>query len=152
MGAVAERLAAAGLDLPQAPAAVGDYVPAVRAGEMVFTSGQLPIVHGALLTSGVVGAEVPMDAAASCARLSALNALAAATTVCDLDDVAVAVRLVCYVASAPGFTEQPVVANAASAVLTTAFGELGPHAREAVGVVALPLGAPVEVSLVLALR
>lgn len=149
MSTVSDRLTAAGLALPAAPSALGDYVPAVRVGSLVFTSGQLPMVDGALFTSGVVGATVDPDTAAACARIAALNALAAASTVCDLDSVAAVVKLTGYVASAEGFTAQPSVIDAASAVLLAAFGDAGRHAREAVGVAQLPKGAPVELSLVL---
>lgn len=149
---VTERLEAAGLRLPGPPAAVGSYVPATRAGDMVFTSGQLPFENGTLVTSGLVGREVDEDVAARCARLCALNALSAASTVCDLDEVAGVVKLTGYVASAEGFTQQPQVMDGASAVLIAAFGEDGRHAREAVGATSLPLGAPVELSIVLRLR
>ncbi len=145
------RLAAAGLELPPEPAALGDYVPAVRAGSLVFTSGQMPMVAGALLASGTVGAEVDVDTARACAERCALNALAAASTVCDLDAVVRAVKVTGFVASAPGFTGQPAVVDGASAVMRAAFGESGRHARAAVGVASLPLGAPVEVEIVLEL-
>lgn len=146
---VKERLAEAGLELPVAAAALGAYVPAVRTGNLIFTSGQLPMVAGELLKAGIVGAEVSLDAARACAERCALNALAAAATVCDLDAVTRVVKLTGYVASAPGLTAQPAVVDGASAVLAAAFGEAGRHAREAVGVAALPLGAPVEVAVVL---
>lgn len=146
---VASRLGVAGLVLPEPAAALGSYVPAVRTGRLVFTSGQLPMRGGELMAAGVVGTEVDPDTAALCAGQCALNALAAASTVCDLSRVTRVVKVVGYVASAPGFTAQPAVVNGASNVMSTAFGEHGRHAREAVGVVALPLGAPVEVSLVL---
>ena len=148
---VSERLAAAGLILPPAPAALGQYVPAARVGDLVFTSGQLPMRGGTLVTSGLVGAEVSLSAACDCARQAALNALAAASTVCELDKVARVVKLVGYVASASRFTSQPAVINGASEVFAIAFQEAGVHAREAVGVARLPLDAPVEVSVVLSL-
>lgn len=151
-GAVAGRLASAGFELPEPAAAVGSYVPAVRAGDLVFTSGQLPVRGGELLAAGVVPSEVESEYATTCAAQCALNALAAASTVCDLDTVVRVVKLVGYVASAPGFGGQPGVINGASEVVRAAFGEAGTHAREAVGVAALPLGAPVEVSLVLEVR
>ncbi len=144
------RLEAAGVTLPDAPAPVGAYVPAVRSGGFVFTSGQLPIVDGALLASGRADDAVSVETAAECARVCALNALAAAATVCDLDEVIAVVKVVGYVASSAGFTAQPAVINGASELIRCAFGERGVHAREAVGVAELPLGAPVEVSLVLA--
>lgn len=146
---VAKRLWAAGFRLPPSPLALGDYLPAVRAGSLVFTSGQLPMADGALLTSGRVGDAVDVETAIIAARTCALNALAAASTVCDLDEVTAVAKLTGYVASAPGFTAQPAVIDGASAVVLAAFGDRGRHAREAVGVAELPKGAPVEVSLVL---
>jgi enamine deaminase RidA (YjgF/YER057c/UK114 family) len=108
--------------------------------------------EGALLASGVVGEDVGEEAARACAVQSTLNALAAASTVCSLDDVVRVVKVVGYVASAPGYTAQPRVIDAASETLVAAFGDAGRHAREAVGVMCLPLGAPVEISLVLEVR
>jgi enamine deaminase RidA (YjgF/YER057c/UK114 family) len=104
---------------------------------------------GELLASGVVGAEVDLALARSCAERCALNALAAAATVCDIEAVERVVKVTGYVASAAGFTAQPAVVDGASELLALAFGDRGRHAREAVGVAALPLGAPVEVSVVL---
>ena len=147
-----ERLADKGMVLPEPPRAVGSYVPAVRSGRLVFTSGQVPLRDGALVATGVVGEGVSEGDARECARQCALNALAAAASVCDLDEAVRVVKVVGYVASAPGFTAQPSVVDAASEVIVTAFGETGRHAREAVGVSALPLGAPVEISLVLEVR
>lgn len=152
MSSVEQSLAELGMTLPQPPAALGDYVPATRAGALVFTSGQLPMRDGELLATGSVGGPVSIEVAQECARVAALNALAAASTVCDLDEVAEIIKLVCYVASGDTFTSQPAVANAASAVMVGAFGDAGRHAREAVGVARLPLDAPVELSLVLLLR
>lgn len=149
MDSVFARLSAAGLSIPEAPAAVGAYVPAVRSGHLVFTSGQLPWLDGELLARGTVGADVTPETASACAERCALNALAAVSAVCDLDHVSRVVKIVGYVASAPGFGGQPGVLDSASAVMVAAFGESGTHAREAVGVAALPLGAPVELSLVL---
>lgn len=149
MGRVTDMLATAGLELPAPPTVLGSYVPAVRTGTLVFTSGQLPIIGGALLSSGLVGEGVTVEVAKACARQAALNALAAAATVCDLDAVTRVVKVTGYVASAPGFTAQPSVVDAASAVMLAAFGEAGRHARAAVGVAALPIGAPVEVEVIL---
>lgn len=143
------RLAAAGLSLPPTPAAVGAYVPAARSGALVFTSGQLPVVDGELVARGTVDAEVSVETAQQCATECALRALAAAASVADLDSVVRVVKVTGYVASSAGFDAQPAVIDAASAVMKAAFGESGAHAREAVGVAALPLGAPVEVSVVL---
>jgi len=149
---VADRLATEGLAVPQAAAALGSYVPAVRSGVLVFTSGQLPVVDGSLIASGLVGDPVSIDVAGECARQCALNALGAAATVCDLDDVVRVVKVTGYVASAQGFCEQPKVINGASDALAIAFGDAGRHAREAVGVARLPLDAPVEVSVVFEVR
>lgn len=149
MSAVAARLADAGLTLPEPVAAVGDYVPAVRVGTLVMTSGQLPMREGALLAVGRLGDDVDEQTGVACARQCALNALAAVSTVCDLDAVVRVVRITGYVASDPDFTAQPRVIDGASAVMAAAYGDAGRHAREAVGVAALPMGAPVELSLVL---
>jgi enamine deaminase RidA (YjgF/YER057c/UK114 family) len=147
---VEERLRRAGLELPAAPRALGAYVPASRAGALVFTAGQLPVRDGALVTSGTVEDRVSVRVAKEAAAVAALNALAAASTVCDLDAVERVLRLSGFVASAPGFTEQPSVVDGASEVVLAAFGDSGRHARLAVGVSSLPKDAPVEIELVLA--
>jgi enamine deaminase RidA (YjgF/YER057c/UK114 family) len=150
---VAERLAELGLELPPVAAPLAAYVPAVRQGDLVWTSGQLPFVDGALPATGVVGEGeglVPAADAAQLARICALNALAAAASVADLDEFRI-VKVVGFVASAPGFTGQPQVINGASQLLGQVLGDAGRHARSAVGVAALPLGSPVEVELVAAL-
>ena len=154
MSRVADRLAELGLTLPAVAAPLAAYVPAVVDGGLVWTSGQLPFVDGALPATGVVGdgeGLVPAQDAAQLARLCALNALAAIGSVADLDDVRRIVKVVGFVASAPGFTGQPSVVNGASELLGQVFGDAGRHARSAVGVAALPLGAPVEVEVVAAL-
>ena len=151
-GPIADRLAALGLTLPPLAPPAGAYVPAVRHGDLVWTSGQLPWVAGVLPCTGLVGADVTVEQANECARLCALNALAAVASVASLEDVERVVKVVGYVASAPGFTGQPLVINGASELLGEVFGEAGRHARSAVGVAALPAGTPVEVELVLALR
>ena len=154
MSRVADRLAELGLALPPVAAPVAAYVPAVVDGSLVWTSGQLPFVDGALPATGVVGdgeGLVPAQDAAQLARLCALNALAAIGSVADLDSVRRIVKVVGFVASAPGFTGQPVVINGASELLGQVFGDAGRHARSAVGVAALPMGAPVEVEVVAAL-
>lgn len=143
-----ERLAERDITLPQAPAPVGAYVPAVRAGSLVFTAGQLPLVDGAVAATGKVGAEIDVDAAAQLARTCALNALAAVDALVGLDSVVRIVKVVGFVASAPGFTAQPAVVNGASDLLGEVFGDAASHARSAVGVAELPLGVPVEVELV----
>jgi enamine deaminase RidA (YjgF/YER057c/UK114 family) len=143
------RLAELGLSLPVVPAPVAAYVPAVRTGNLVYTSGQLPFVAGELSTVGKVGAEVTVEEAAECARVCALNALAAiAAEVGALEQVVRVVKVVIFVASTPDFTAQAQVGNGASQFLGDVFGESGRHARSAVGVASLPLDAPVEVELV----
>jgi enamine deaminase RidA (YjgF/YER057c/UK114 family) len=144
-----ERLAALGLSLPPVPAPVAAYVPTVRSGALVFTSGQLPMVDGALPATGKVGAEISAEQAKDLARTAALNAIAAVhAEVGDLSAVRRVVKVVGYVASAPEFTGQPGVVNGASELLGEVFGDIGRHARSAVGVSVLPLDAPVEVELI----
>jgi enamine deaminase RidA (YjgF/YER057c/UK114 family) len=142
------RLTALGLALPPVAAPLAAYVPAVRSGSLVFTSGQVPIVGGVLQAAGKVGADVSADDAVGLARTAALNALAAIDALVGLDNVVRVVKVVGYVASAPDFTGQPAVVNGASALLGEVFGAAGAHARSAVGVAALPLDAPVEIELV----
>ena len=152
--AVGARLAALGLELPPVAAPLAAYVPALVEGGLVWTSGQLPFVNGELPATGVVGEGeglVPPEDAAHLARICALNALAAIGSVADLDRVARIVKVVGFVASAPGFAGQPQVVNGASQLLGDVFAEAGRHARSAVGVAALPLGAPVEVEVVASL-
>jgi enamine deaminase RidA (YjgF/YER057c/UK114 family) len=152
--AVGARLAALGLELPPVAAPLAAYVPALVEGGLVWTSGQLPFVAGELPATGVVGEGeglVPPEDAAHLARICALNALAAIGSVADLDRVARIVKVVGFVASAPGFAGQPQVVNGASQLLGDVFAEAGRHARSAVGVAALPLGAPVEVEVVASL-
>jgi enamine deaminase RidA (YjgF/YER057c/UK114 family) len=146
------RLAELGIRLPPVAAPVAAYVPAVRSGQLVFTSGQLPFVDGGLKRTGKVGGSVDPEDAAADAKLCTLNALAAVHDLVGLDAVARVVRVVGYVASAEGFTGQPRVVNGASELLGKIFGEAGQHARSAVGVAELPLNAPVEVELTVELR
>jgi enamine deaminase RidA (YjgF/YER057c/UK114 family) len=124
------------------------YVPAVRTGSLVFTSGQIPTVDGVLGTKGKVGAEVTAEEAKELARICALNALAAVRGLVGLDQVTRVVKVVGFVASAPDFTGQPAVVNGASELLGQVFGGAGEHARSAVGVASLPMDAPVEIELV----
>ena len=145
----ADRLTELGLTLPAVSAPVAAYVPAVRTGNLVWTSGQLPFVDGSLPITGKVGAEVEAGRAQELARTCALNALAAiAAEIGDLDRVRRVVKVVGFVASAPGFFGQPGVINGASELLGQVFGDAGRHARSAVGVAVLPLDAPVEVEVV----
>jgi enamine deaminase RidA (YjgF/YER057c/UK114 family) len=144
-----ERLADMGLEVPQVAKPVASYVPAVRSGNHVFTSGQLPMRNGELMLTGKVGDAVTPEQAVECARQCALNAIAAVRAeVGELSAVKRIVKVVAFVASVPDFTGQPGVANGASELLGEAFGEVGQHARSAVGVPVLPLDAPVEVELV----
>jgi enamine deaminase RidA (YjgF/YER057c/UK114 family) len=148
MSAVEDKLAELGLTLPEVVAPLAAYVPSVRSGSYVYTSGQLPMVDGKLGVTGKVGAEVTPEEAKELARICALNALAAVKSVVgDLDKVVRVVKVVGFVASAPDFTGQPGVVNGASELLGQALGEAGVHARSAVGVAVLPLDAPVEVEI-----
>jgi enamine deaminase RidA (YjgF/YER057c/UK114 family) len=145
---VADRLAELGLALPEVVPPVAAYVPALRNGSLVWTSGQLPMVTGQLVATGLVGADVTPEDAKDLARTCGLNALAAVASVADLDSVVRVVKVVGFVASAPSFYGQPGVVNGASELLGDVFGENGRHARSAVGVAVLPLNAPVEVEIV----
>lgn len=148
MGRWTDRLAELGIVLPAVPSPVASYVPAVRTGSMVYTSGQVPLVEGKLVRTGKVGAEVSPENAQQDARTCALNALAAVDSLVGLDSVVRIVKVVGFVASAEGFTGQPAVINGASELLGEIFGEAGEHARSAVGVAELPIGAPVEVEMI----
>jgi enamine deaminase RidA (YjgF/YER057c/UK114 family) len=149
----AERLVALGLTLPPVAAPGGAYVPAVRAGQFVYTAGQIPTVDGKVLAVGKVGGEVSVPDAAALARTCALNALAAAAAAAGgLEAIRRIVKVTGFVASAPGFTGQPQVVNGASELLIDVFGQDGRHARSAVGVAELPLGVPVEVELIAEVR
>ena len=148
MPAVSARLAELGIELPPVAAPVAAYLPAVRTGSLVYTSGQLPMVDGALPATGRVGDEVTVEQAAGLARTCALNALAAVHALVGIDSVVRVVKVVGFVASAAGFGGQPAVVNGASELLGLVFGEAGRHARSAVGVAELPLNAPVEVELI----
>lgn len=145
-----QRLAELGLSLPPVAAPAGAYLPALRHGDLIYTSGQLPLVDGVLAYIGLVGAEVSVEQAQECARLCALNALAAVGSLIPLARLTRIVKMTGFVASAPGFTQQPAVINGASELLAEVFGDAGRHARSAVGVAALPAGTPVEVELVAA--
>lgn len=145
---VVARLGELGIELPQVAAPLASYVPAVRAGNLVYTSGQLPIEGGRLARSGKVGADVSPDEGKALARICALNALAAVDSLVGIDSVTRVVKVVGFVASAPGFNGQPSVVNGASDLFAEVFGDNGTHARSAVGVAELPLDAPVEVELI----
>lgn len=144
-----ERLQELGISLPAIPPAAGRYLPGVRSGQLVFVSGQTPTVNGQPVIAGYVGKDVSPDQARQAARLAALNCLAELQAVTgSLDRVRRMVRVTGYVRSAPGFADQPSVINGASELLIELWGELGQHARSAIGVAELPGGAPVEIELV----
>lgn len=149
---VADRLAELGLSLPPVVPPVASYVPATKVGNLVYTAGQLPMVQGSLVAAGKVGAAVTPDQAKELAQICALNAIAAAGTVCNIDDIDRVIKVVAFIASASGFNGQPGVANGASELFGSVFGENGKHARSAVGVPELPLDAPVEVEVIFSLR
>lgn len=155
MSAVEDRLKDLGLTVPEVAKPVAAYVPALQDGRRIYTSGQLPMVNGELAAIGKVGlgeGQVDPEKAAELAQICALNAIAAVKSVVgDLDKVTQVVKVVGFVASDPTFTGQPGVINGASELLGKAFGDAGIHARSAVGVAVLPLDAPVEVEIVVAL-
>ncbi len=152
-GAVEQRLADLGLTVPDVVPPLAAYVPAVRDGDLVWTSGQLPMVGGTLAATGKVGQDVTPEQAHQLARTCALNALAAVKSVIgDLDQVARVLKVVGFVASDPAFTGQPAVVNGASELFGQVFGDAGVHARSAVGVAVLPLDAPVEIEITVRVR
>ncbi|WP_433197841.1 RidA family protein [Nocardia sp. CA-107356] len=147
-----KNLTQLGLTLPPVVAPVAAYIPAIRTGSLVYTSGQLPFVDGQLSATGKVGAEVSLEQAKEAAKFCALNAIAAVHDLVGLDAVVRIVKVVGFVASAPGFTDQPQVINGASELLGAVFGDAGVHARSAVGVAELPRSTPVEVELIVEVR
>lgn len=143
-----DRLAELNLTLPDVAAPVGSYVPAIRSGSLILTSGQIPIRAGKLIHTGKVPTDVSIEDAADAAAIAVLNALAASAQVAgSIDAIRRVIRLAVFVNSDPNFTAQPQVANGASDLLVKIFGDAGRHARAAVGVAALPLGAAVELEL-----
>lgn len=154
MPQVLDKLTSLGISLPEAPKAVANYLPAVIAGDTVIVSGQLPLKEGKLTCTGKLGADVSIEDGYAAARQCAINALAALNGVIggDWDRVAQVVRLGGFVASASGFTDQPKVVNGASDFMVEVFGDQGRHARAAVGVAELPLGAAVEVEFTFLLK
>ena len=144
-----ERLRELGIELPPAPKPVGAYVPAVRTGNLLFISGQLPLQDGKLLATGHVSGEVSVEQAQACMKQAALNALAVvAAELGGLSKVARVVRLTGHISSDRGFTDQAKVLNAASDLMVQAFGEAGRHSRAALGAADLPLGSPVELEMI----
>ena len=143
-----QRLAELGIELPPVVPPVAAYIPAVRTGNLVYTSGQVPMQNGKLPQAGKVGGEVSPEEGKALARTCALNALAAVHSLVGIDSVTRVVKVVGFVASAPGFHGQPGVINGASELLGEVFGDAGKHARSAVGVAELPIDAPVEVEII----
>ena len=154
MSGVEERLAAAGITLPQAAAPVASYRPWMFSGNLLFVSGQLPLQDGKLLATGRLGENVSLEEGRACAKLCAINCIAQAKAALngDLERVELVVKLTGFVAATADFTEHPQVINGASELMALAFGESGQHARAAVGCSSLPLGAPVEVEAIFHVR
>ncbi|AIJ32667.1 RutC family protein yabJ [Corynebacterium imitans] len=146
------KLSELGIELPNVAAPVAAYVPATKVGNQVWTSGQLPLIDGALPATGKVGAEVSEEDAYGYARQAALNAIAAVDALVGVDNIARVLKIVGFVASDPSFTGQPAVINGASDLMKEVFGDAGEHARSAVGVAVLPMDTPVEVELVVELK
>ena len=148
MGKVEDRLKSLGMVLPEVPAPLAAYIPAKKTGQVIFTAGQLPLLKGELICKGLLGQDVDVEQAYQAARICTLNALAAIKGVVkDLDQIVQVVRVVGYVASTSTFTQQPAIVNGASELLLEIFGEVGKHARSALGVASLPLNASVEIEL-----
>lgn len=146
------KLSELGIELPNVAAPVAAYVPATKVGNQVWTSGQLPLIDGALPATGKVGAKVSEEDAYGYARQAALNAIAAVDALVGVDNIARVLKIVGFVASDPSFTGQPAVINGASDLMKEVFGDAGEHARSAVGVAVLPMDTPVEVELVVELK
>ncbi len=148
MSTIEKKILSLGFTLPDTPTPLASYLPAKQSGILIFTAGQLPMVNGALISTGHLGQDVEIEDAKNAARVCTLNALAAIKGVIgDLDRIKQVVRVVGYVASIPTFTQQPAVVNGASELLLEIFGEKGKHARSAVGMAVLPLNASVEIEL-----
>lgn len=150
---IEEKLKQMGIELPEAPTPLAAYVPAVKAGDYAYTSGQIPLVKGELQFKGKVGAELTVEQGYQAARLCAINCLSALKGVIgSLDNIERVVKVVGFVNSAPGFAMQPKVVNGASELLGEVFGEAGKHARSAVGVSELPIDSAVEVEVIVKLK
>jgi enamine deaminase RidA (YjgF/YER057c/UK114 family) len=148
MSEIENRIKTLGLVLPEVPAPLAAYIPAKKTGHVIFTAGQLPLLKGELICKGLLGQDVNVEQAYQAARICTLNALAAIKGVVkDLDQIVQVVRVVGYVASTSTFTQQPAIVNGASELLLEIFGEVGKHARSALGVASLPLNASVEIEL-----
>ena len=150
---IEQKLSEMGVVLPTPAAPAASYVPTVATGSLLFTAGQLPLENGKLVATGLVGRDLDVSAGQAAARMCAINVLAQLkAAIGDLEKIARLVKITCFVASAPGFTEQHIVANGASDFFIAALGERGKHARSAVGMASLPLDAPVEVEAIVELR
>lgn len=150
---IEEKLKSLGSILPQTPKPVAAYIPAIQVNDMVYTSGQIPLVAGELKLKGKLGREISKEMGYQAAKICALNALSVIKSVIgDLDRIEQIIKVVGFVASAEGFTEQPAVINGASEFLKELFGEKGAHARSAVGVAELPLGAAVELEMIVKVK
>ncbi len=149
---IAKRLQELGLEVPVAAKPVAAYVPAVKVGNFVYTSGQLPMVAGKLQYVGKASSDVKQEDCYEAAKICALNCLAAINTVANIEDIEQIVKVVGFVASPHGFNAQPAIVNGASDLLVKIFDQKGAHARSAVGVAELPLNAPVEVEMVVKLK
>jgi enamine deaminase RidA (YjgF/YER057c/UK114 family) len=148
MGNIENKLNSLGIQLPETPKPLAAYLPAKQTGNLVFTAGQLPMVDGNLIATGLLGKDIEVEAAKAAAKICVINALSAVKGVIgDLDKIKQVVRVVGYVASMPDFTQQPAIVNGASELLLEVFGEAGRHARSAIGVAVLPLNAAVEIEL-----
>ncbi len=148
--AIEKKIESLGLELPEVPRPVASYIPAVHSGNYVFTSGQLPMIKGELKARGKIGSDLTVEQGYECAKVAALNCLAAVKSVLgELDRVRRIVRVTGFVNSAPGFEEQPKVIDGASDLLVEIFGETGKHSRLALGANELPLGSPVEIEMIL---
>jgi enamine deaminase RidA (YjgF/YER057c/UK114 family) len=148
MSNIENKIKELGLQLPEPPKPLAAYIPAKQTGNLVFTAGQLPMVNGEIILKGLLGQDVEIEPAYNAAKICTLNALSAIKGVIgDLDKIKQVVRVVGYVASVPTFTQQPAVVNGASEFLLEVFGDIGKHARSAVGMAVLPLNAAVEIEL-----
>lgn len=145
-----QRLAALGIDLPKAAAPAANYVPFMRAGNLLYTAGQLPLKGGHLIATGLLGQDIDATRGQEAARQCAINILAQAKAALgDLENIARIIKITVFVASTPDFTTQHLVANGASDLLVAVLGDKGKHARSAVGVASLPLNAPVEIEAII---
>lgn len=150
---IEQRLRQMGIELPEVATPAANYLPFVQSGKLLMTSGQLPLQAGKLVATGLLGRDLDTSAGQEAARICAINVLAATKAALgDLEEIRRTVKITVFVASAPGFAEQHLVANGASDLLAEALGERGRHARSAVGVAMLPLNAPVEIEAIIESR